>query len=127
MAAVLAYGPAALASHQTAGAIWQMRSHSRATVDVTAPVRGRRSVAGVKLHQVRRLHAGGGTGRDGIPVTTVARTLLDLAEVLRPDELRRVLEEAERLRLLDMRAVDGVLARSHGRHGVKPLAALMHL
>jgi hypothetical protein len=63
--------------------------------------------------------------RDGIPVTSVARTLLDLAEIMDRRGLERMFEEAERTRLLDLRAVEQACARGHGRRGLKPI--LSHL
>jgi very-short-patch-repair endonuclease len=58
-------------------------------------------------------------------VTTVARTLLDLAEVVRIRELRRAVIRAEELRIFDLRAVDEVLARANGRRGTKALLAVL--
>jgi hypothetical protein len=65
------------------------------------------------------------TVREGIPVTSIARTLLDLGEVLRPRQLERAFEEAERRRLLDVRAIEKLLERSPGRRGLRPLGALI--
>src|SRR6185503_4215819 len=56
----------------------------------------------------------------GIPVTSLPRTLLDLATGA-PWSLERALEEAERLELFDLRAVEALLARSRGRRGVARL------
>ena len=53
------------------------------------------------------------SGRE-IPVTSVARTLLDLAEVLHPRQLERAYEQAERLQVLDIRALESLCARSGG-------------
>jgi very-short-patch-repair endonuclease len=61
---------------------------------------------------------------DGIPVTSVARTLLDLGALLPPTQLQRVYEQAERLRILDVRAIEELLLRSNGRRGVAPLRTL---
>lgn len=58
---------------------------------------------------------------DGIPVTSVARTLLDLAWKLHGDQLRRVLERAEELELLDLDAIEAVIERNRGHHGAKRL------
>jgi very-short-patch-repair endonuclease len=55
--------------------------------------------------------------RDGFPVTSVARTLLDLAATETTDRLARVIEQAERLQLLELRALNALLARSRGRRG----------
>jgi hypothetical protein len=62
---------------------------------------------------------------DGIPVTSLARTLLDLAEVVPATELRRAYEAAERHRVLDVKAVHELLQRSNGRRGVSALLALL--
>jgi hypothetical protein len=58
-------------------------------------------------------------------VTSVPRTLLDLAEVLPPRELISPIEEAERRGLFDLRAIHALLDRSHGRHGLRPLRAAL--
>jgi hypothetical protein len=62
---------------------------------------------------------------DGIPVTSVPRTLLDLAEVSDAKGIRRAYEDAARLELLDVRAVERVLARALGRRGFTPLRDLL--
>jgi very-short-patch-repair endonuclease len=124
MAAVLSCGPDAVLSHRSAAALWGLRSTSRADIDVTAPGRSRRGRAGITLHLVRRLEPGDRERHGGIPVTSVARTLLDLAEVVRPRARARAFEEAERLRLLDLRAVGRLLERSNGRRGVGRLRRL---
>ena len=105
MAAALACGPGALISHQSAAVLWGLLSSSRATVDVTVPTgsRGRRS--GLIVHRTRRLAPEDRAVVDGIPVTSVARTLGDLAEAA-PRRLARAVEEAERLRLFDLGAVE---------------------
>jgi hypothetical protein len=61
----------------------------------------------------------------GIPVTTVARTLLDLAEVVDGKTLERACEEADRLGLLKPGELEGVCARGQGRRGLKPLRHLI--
>src|SRR4051794_35594732 len=119
MAAVLACGPDAVLSHRSAAALWGIRPTSRPVIEVTVPRRGGRNREGV--HRVRSLHPEDCAVVDGIPVTSIARTLLDLAEVVTRRELERALEEAERKRLFDLRAVERLLRRSRGRRGVKPL------
>jgi very-short-patch-repair endonuclease len=125
MGAVLAYGPDAVLSHRSAGAHWQLRPTARADVDVTAPGRTRHSRRGITVHRVRKLHPEDRTCHNAIPITTVARTLLDLAEVIRPRELDRAFEEAERLRHLDIRAIERLWNRSRGRHGLPQLGTLI--
>ena len=63
------------------------------------------------------------TARAGIPVTTVARTLLDLAAVLQLQELNRVLERAEALRLTDQTPLGALIERHRGRRGTANLKA----
>jgi hypothetical protein len=121
MAAVLAFGPEAVLSHRSAAALWGLRPDHRRVIDVTARrgSHGRRS--GIAVHLVRELHPDDRTSVEGIPVTTVARTLLDLAQVVGDEALRRALEQAERLRLFDLRAVDALIDRAEGRRGVRTL------
>jgi hypothetical protein len=115
LAAVLAAGPGALLSHREAAALHALRPSAGATIDVT--VAGRRCVLGIHVHRVERLDAADRTMVAGIPVTTVARTLVDLAAVVPAEALRKALEEAERSHRLDVRAIEGVLARTRGRNG----------
>jgi hypothetical protein len=57
--------------------------------------------------------------RHGIPVTTVARTLLDLADVLDTQALRRAVTEAEYLRRLDLPSINAVVQNNPGRRGAR--------
>jgi very-short-patch-repair endonuclease len=125
MAAVLACGPTAVLSHRDAAALWGIRRSSRRDIDVTVARRGRRALDGITLHSVRELWEDDRGVMEGIPVTSLARALLDLAEVVRPRELERAFEEAERLRILDVAAIESLLARSRGRRGEKPLGRLV--
>jgi hypothetical protein len=61
------------------------------------------------------------TIREGIPVTGVARTLLDLAGAIPERDLARAVDRAERLELFDLRAVDDVLLRARGKRGAVTL------
>jgi hypothetical protein len=62
---------------------------------------------------------------DGIPCTSVHRTLLDLADVLGARALERAVDQAEVLRVFDMRAMEDVLARANGRRGASKLRAVL--
>ncbi len=84
VAAVLACGDGAVLSHRSAGIWWGLLSLDAAVrTDVSVP-RGRRGAAGVRVHRPRSLDAQDTTDRDGIPITSVARTLLDLAATAQP-------------------------------------------
>jgi very-short-patch-repair endonuclease len=119
-AAVLACGQGAVLSHRSAAALWNLRQAGAALIDVTVPSRnGRVRRAGVRVHRSGRLSAEEVTRRDGIPVTTVARTLLDLTDVLDRQALRRAITEAEYLNLFDLTSLDAVVDRNPGRGSAK--------
>lgn len=125
MAAVLSYGPSAVLSHTDAATHWNLRQIGAGAIHVTVPGRGRRGRAGIRVHSVRRLHPDEALVEDGIPMTSVARTLFDSAEILAPRQLERLFEEAERQRLFDLRALDAVCARNPGRHARRAISALL--
>jgi len=72
-------------------------------------------VAGVRIHRVPALHPDDVTVVDGIPITSVARTLVDLAETLPRHELRAVFARARELGMLDLAAVEASYARLEWR------------
>jgi Protein of unknown function (DUF559) len=119
MAAVLACGPEAVLSHHSAAALLGIRSDARTKHDVTVPGR-RRSRPGIEIHS-GRLEPQDTTAVEGIPCTSVARTLLDLAESVDARALDRAVEQAERNRIFDLDAIDDVLARADGRRGAPRL------
>jgi hypothetical protein len=121
LAAVLACGEGAVLSHVSAAAHWDLLATSAVLIDVTAP-RGRHGGRCIRLHRSRSLDARDTTNYRGIPITTVPRTLLDLAATVKPHRLERALAQAERLRLHDHRAIEDVIARSNGHRGTGALA-----
>ena len=126
-AAVLACGGpgAAALSHGSAAAVWDLLP-SPAKFDVTT-LRTAHATPTSRVHRSRTLHPTDITDHDGLPVTTVARTLVDLATTLTSHRLERVVHRAEHLRLLDTHSLDEQLKRAHGRR-TKPLkAAVEHL
>ena len=120
MAAVLAAGPGAVLSHRAAAALWGLR-RSKA-LEVTTVRRCRRE--GILTHRAK-LPSDEVTVLDGIPATTVARTLLDLATVLPRDQVRHALEEAEYQRLTDLAPLDALAARYPRQRGVVSVRALL--
>jgi very-short-patch-repair endonuclease len=82
IAAVLAAGPGAVLSHASAAALWALRPSASALVDVTVPSRSdRRRRPKLRMHRTGRLAPDEVTRHSRIPVTTVARTLLDLTSL----------------------------------------------
>ncbi len=123
LAAVLAGPPDAVLSHRSAAALWGIRRAAVTRTDVTT--RGsRRPRPGLRFHAAR-LPDDERTVRDAIPVTTPARTLLDLAAVLDRDRLERAIHEAEIARLYDGRAIAALLDRYPRRHGVPQLRSVL--
>jgi very-short-patch-repair endonuclease len=119
MAAVLACGPGAILSYADAAALHDLRRIGGGKIDVTAP--SRHKLPGIRAHYVRTLHLQDATTLGGIPVTTLARTYLDLAEILSHGRLVDVLEAGQRQNKLDVSALHAVIARNLGRHGTHPL------
>ena len=124
MAAALACGRRAVLSHRSAAALWDIAPSTSPSIDITVP-RGRSGHQGIRLHQARRLPGPERVIHDAIPVTTVARTLFDLAEVVDTARLERAFEGAERRDLLDLVAIEAVCRRNPGRRALRPLAVLL--
>lgn len=116
LAAVLAAGPGAVLSHRSAAALHGLREERGSRVDVATP--DRRLVTNwVEVHGRQVLPPADVTVRGGIACTTVARTLVDLADLVAPRDLARAVNEADVLRVLDVGAIVGVLGRMRGRRG----------
>ena len=124
MAAVLASGPTALLSHRDAAALWDIRRTSRLATDVLVPGPAHIGPTGVHLHTTLRLHPDDRARKNNIPVTSVARTLVDLTPLLTQPQLARCVEEAERLHLLDTRKIADLCRRRPGIT-TAPLLALI--
>jgi very-short-patch-repair endonuclease len=120
MAAVLACSPGARLSHRAAAALWGMRGGAR--LEVTVP-RGRRPRNGIHLHWAD-LPDDEVTTHEGIPTTTVPRTLLDLSAIVQRDELRSALRQAEQLRLTDPLWLGDLIERYPRKPGVPILRAV---
>ncbi|MGO9496184.1 MAG: DUF559 domain-containing protein [Solirubrobacteraceae bacterium] len=122
MAAVLAYGPDAVLSHRSAAAHWDLGSGSY-RIEVTTP-KERRSRQTIRVHTAT-LHEEDRTTHDGIPITTVARTIHDLAARSSTDQLTYLIEAADRKDRLDLQALDRAIARRPPAPGTKRLKAVL--
>lgn len=125
MAAIRACGEHAALSHGSAGALWGIGREGRSRIDVS--IRGRRRCVrpGIRSHMRPSLEARDLTSRRGIPVTTPTRTMLDLATELAPRQLERVVNEADKLNLIDPDALRAALEEHAGEPGVQPLRRLL--
>jgi len=122
LGAVLAVGDGAVLSHRSAAALWDLLPAGGA-LDVTAP-RILRSRPGLIVHYAV-LPEDEVAAERGIPVTTVARTLLDLAAVAKPRWLERAVREAEVRRLGDRPSLDELLARYPHRRGIVAVRTIL--
>jgi predicted transcriptional regulator of viral defense system len=124
MAAVLARGADALLSHRSCGALAGIHRTAIAYAEVTVPSQ-RAPIDGVRTYVSARLQPQDRDEIDGIPCTSLARTLLDLAAILPRRQLERACDEAETQRLFDLRAIHDVLDRSLGCRGTAKLRAVL--
>jgi hypothetical protein len=114
-AAVLACGPGAVLSHHSAAALWGMRNPSGRAIEVTTP-RKSRSRGAIRRH-FAILPPDEVTTERGISVTTVPRTLFDLAATSSADVVEHALRESEYLRLYDRLSLSDLLDRYPRRRG----------
>ncbi len=120
MAAVLAGGPGAVLSHASAAALWELRGSSAALIDVTTRRTGR-ARPGLRIHRPRTLRPDETTTKHGIPVTTPARTILDLAATLQAAHLENVLDRNEILELTDYPSLAALAGAHPGHRGARKL------
>jgi hypothetical protein len=124
MAAVLALGPNAVLSHRCAAEHHALLRGEARVVDVTVPGTKRRSRGSIRVHR-GALDPADVTRFRGIPVTSVARTLLDIAETEPRRVVERACDQAEVLRLFDLTAIEAVLGRAAGRRGLPVLREVL--
>jgi hypothetical protein len=116
LAAVLRVGEGAVLSHRSAAGLWGIRREGeRNPIDITASGSTRSSGA-VRRHDVLLVPAEL-TSRRGIPVTTLARTLFDVAAVLSTEALEAAIREAEYLHRFRLEGLERLLERHPGRRG----------
>lgn len=123
MAAVLACGKGAVVSHRSAAALLGLIDAGPVVIDVIAPRSRGRKIDGIRLHLVRspRLEETGTF--DGIPCTSPARTLVDVAGVVGEWTLRSTFERAAQRNMLDLAAVEASI--DPRRRGMKVLQKLI--
>jgi hypothetical protein len=123
LAAVLACGDGAALSGRPAGFLWGLLRARPRTPEVTSP--RERSVPGVRCRRSRSLTCGDTSVRFGIPVTTLPRTLVDLAGLLPAPSLARAFHEASIKHGLEPTGVEGALARRPNCRGAANLRAVL--
>ena len=117
MAAVLACGADAVLSHQSAAAAWELQQVGSGAVHVTIPARtGRARRRGIRVHRSLTLRPADTTTHRGIPITTPARTIIDLSRTINGRALERVIDLADQRGIVDFRDLEG--ANSASLHAV---------
>ena len=127
MGAVLACGDQAVLSHADAATHWGLMPSRGSQIHVTRPSTAGRAPdrTRIKLHRVGTLRTWECTLTDGIPTTTVARTLLDLAPHMGTRAMEDVIAHANRLELFDLLAVRRCLDEHPRQHGAPALRRLL--
>jgi very-short-patch-repair endonuclease len=122
-AAALACGAGAVISHDAAGALWGICPPPTGMLDVTI-ARRRVRIDGLRTHEARMVVVPEVRSIEGIPVTSPAQTLLDVAPRIAPHDLAAAVEFAQVKRLVTQRQLQAMIARSPRRAGVSALRAL---
>ncbi|HET9592648.1 MAG TPA: DUF559 domain-containing protein [Solirubrobacterales bacterium] len=120
-AALLACGEGAVISHGTAAAFHRLFDEWPHFIDVTVPVEAGRKIDGIRCRRCRYPEPEEVEVQGGIAVTTVARTLVDLAGILDLAALRQVVGRAAIRRKLDLQAIDIAIYNAKNRRGLKAL------
>jgi hypothetical protein len=127
MAAVLACGPDAYLSHDSAAQLRKLLPlpDSPGPAHVTVAGRNPRRRRDIHIHRAITLEPDETTVLDGIPITTVARTILDLAATLDNPELEHLVAEAYAANLTSRHQLHSLIARHPNRPGAPALRALL--
>jgi hypothetical protein len=118
LAAVLAGGAAAVLSHESAAALWDLRAMKGREIDVIVGRHAERP--GIRFHRAY-LDPTEITQRKGIPVTTPERTIIDIAATLTPSQLERAIRQAEYEHLTTLATLTSCLSSRHPGRGAKAL------
>jgi very-short-patch-repair endonuclease len=127
LAGVLACTEGSVLSHRSCAALARFRRDWAGGVDVTVPGRIGKSREGLVVHRADLLLSREITEVAGIPCTTVARTLVDLATVLRPDQVEYTIHTAQSKRLVTRAEIAAVIAHLPGRRGTGVVRRILRL
>ena len=125
MAAVLAGGKGAFLSHWASCALAGLVRWDGRPIDVTVRGSAERSRPGIRFHRVRSLQTKDVTRLHGIPTTTPARAILEVAPQLSDHRLKRVVRKAQAEKRANVRQIADVLRRANGHRATKRIAAII--
>jgi very-short-patch-repair endonuclease/predicted transcriptional regulator of viral defense system len=126
LAACFAWGPGTVASHGCAARVWELPGYARARIELTVP-RGRRRDLPHRVHHPTHRSEHAMTLHHAIPVTTVARTILDIAFRSSLDAIEEAVDDALRRRITTLPSLTDILASAAapGRPGVVALRSAL--
>jgi very-short-patch-repair endonuclease len=124
MAAVLACGPEAVLSHESAAALWGIRP-AASGLEVSVVTGAKRRPEGITVHRRPSLRPGEVTTHRGIPVTSPTRTLIDIAVRLDREQLEAAINQADKLDLCDPEELRSALDEAVGQPGVRVLRTVL--
>ncbi len=125
MAAVLACGPDAVLSHGSAAALWGFGAERGGLIDVSIPAQRRSRLSGIRVHRRTEAILRDVAVHEGIPITSPTRTLIDQATRLRPMQLERAVNEADKLDRVRADTLYASLDDYRGQPGVAQLRRLL--
>ncbi|MBA3746638.1 MAG: type IV toxin-antitoxin system AbiEi family antitoxin domain-containing protein [Solirubrobacterales bacterium] len=125
MAAALAGGQDAHLSHRASCALAGLVRWDRRLIDVTVRGSAKRSRPGIRFHRARSLDPRDTTRLHGIPCTTPARAILEIAAQLSDTRLKRLVRQAQAERLANTRQIADVLGRANGHAATARIAAII--
>lgn len=126
MAATLACGPGAALSHASAAALWGFGEERDQAIDVSVPDDRRSRMRGIRTHRRARAVMADAVSHEGIPITSPGQTLVDEATRLRPMQLERAVNEADKLGRVRADVLHASLDAYRGQPGVKRLRKLLN-
>jgi very-short-patch-repair endonuclease len=125
LAAVKACGRGALLSHFSATVLWELLEWDHRTIEVTVTGSASRRHRGIRVHRTRWLLPAERARCKGVPVTSVIRTLIDLAAVADYKLVRRAVREAVARGLVDLAELVAASRAARGRRGIRKLARVV--
>jgi hypothetical protein len=125
LAATKAGGPNAVLSHFSAAALWGIVDWDGRAPEITLVGPSASARPGLHAHRTARLEVDEVRRRQGIRVTSPARTLIDLASQLSARQLRRAVRRAQGLGLVTLAELVSALARVGPRRGTRKLRAII--
>lgn len=122
MGAVLACGDGTFVSRHCAGAVWKVRPPASAEVEVTVPYGRSARRAGIRIHRAKGIDPRDLTEHDGVPITTPAFTLLEVARDLTFEQFERAFDDALTKEVMSLAEARDTLTRHEGYPGARLFA-----